>query len=381
MKKVIRTSTVPISLDSLLRGQLKFLNQYYDVVAVSGEGERLRSVESREGVRVHPIEMQRQIAPLKDLASLWKLYRFFKKEKPDIVHSITPKAGLLSMMAAKFAGVPVRIHMFTGLIFPTQTGIKQKILIAMDRLLCRFATHIFPEGQGVRNDLIKFNITKKPLKIIANGNVNGIDTAHYDSELFSSQQRDLRQEWKIDPDDFVFIFVGRLVKDKGIRELVDAFSSLLQSHPNAKLLLLGRFESHLDPIDPLTLKTIETTPQIITAGYQIDVRPFLALADVFVLPSYREGFPNVVMQAGAMDLPSIVTDINGANEIIIDGENGLIVPPKDEAKLVAAMQRLLEDDGLREQMAASARGLIASRYEQQTVWNAILEEYRIVAGA
>ena len=285
------------------------------------------------------------------------------------------------MMAAKFAGVPVRIHTFTGLIFPTQTGIKQKILIAMDRLLCRFATHIFPEGQGVKQDLIRFKITKKDLKVIANGNVNGIDTAHYDPTLFSPQRTDLRQQWKIAPDDFVFIFVGRLVKDKGIRELVNAFSSLLQDHPNAKLLLLGRFESHLDPIDPLTLKTIETTPQIITAGYQLDVRPFLAMADVFVLPSYREGFPNVVMQAGAMNLPSIVTDINGANEIILDGQNGLIVPPKDETQLAAAMQRLLEDDGMRKQMAASARGLIASRYEQQMVWNAILEEYRIMAGA
>lgn len=381
MKKVIRTSTVPISLDSLLRGQLKFLNQHYEVVAVSGEGERLRSVESREGVRVHPIEMQRQISPLKDLVSLWKLYQFFRKEKPDIVHSITPKAGLLSMMAAKFAGVPVRIHTFTGLIFPTQTGIKQKVLIAMDKLLCRFATHIFPEGQGVKNDLAKFNITKKPLKVIANGNANGIDTVHYDPELFSSQRPDLRKEWKIDPDDFVFIFVGRLVKDKGIRELVAAFSSLLQNRPKAKLLLLGRFESHLDPIDPLTLKTIETTPQIITAGYQTDVRPFLAMADVFVLPSYREGFPNVVMQAGAMGLPSIVTDINGANEIIIDQKNGLIVPSKNAKKLLGAMTEILDDGLLRETMAANARPLITSRYEQRTVWNAILEEYRIMAGA
>ena len=379
--KVIRTSTVPISLDSLLRGQLKFLNQHYEVVAVSGEGERLRSVENREGVRVFPIEMQRQISPFKDLVSLWKLYRFFKKEKPDIVHSITPKAGLLSMMAAKLAGVPVRIHTFTGLIFPTQTGVKQKVLIAMDKLLCRFATHIFPEGQGVRNDLIKFNITKKPLKIIANGNANGIDTTHYDSALFSAQDKiNLRKEWHVDADDFVFIFVGRLVKDKGIRELVAAFSSLLQNRPKTKLLLLGRFESHLDPIDPLTLKTIEATPQIICAGYQTDVRPFLAMADVFVLPSYREGFPNVVMQAGAMGLPSIVTDINGANEIIIDQKNGLIVPSKNAKKLLGAMTQMCDDATLRENMAANSRPLIAERYRQQTVWNAVLEEYRKMAG-
>lgn len=355
------------------------MNEHYEVIAVSGEGEKLRSVESREGVRVHPIAMQRQISPFKDLVSLWKLYRFFKKERPHIVHSITPKAGLLSMAAAKFAGVPVRIHTFTGLIFPSKTGMMQKILIAMDKMLCRFATHIFPEGQGVKNDLQKFGITDKPLKVIANGNVNGIDMGWYDAaQVSESEKAGLRKEWKIDPDDFVFIFVGRIVKDKGIRELVGAFSKLAESHPNAKLLLLGRFEAHLDPIDPQTLKAIETHPQVIAAGFQADIRKFYAIADVFVLPSYREGFPNVVMQAGAMGLPSIVTDINGANEIIADKRNGLIVPPKNAEDLHDAMEKMLDDTELRNKMAADSRMLIASRYEQQMVWSAILEEYRTI---
>ena len=163
--KIIRTSTVAISLDFLLKGQLGFLSKEYEVVAVSGKDQHLEKVAYREGVRTEPVIMQRSISPIKDLVSLWKLFWLLKKEKPQIVHSITPKAGLLSMIAAKLAGVPVRIHTFTGLIFPTRTGLLQKLLINMDKLLCYCATNIYPEGKGVRSDLIQYKITSKPLKV------------------------------------------------------------------------------------------------------------------------------------------------------------------------------------------------------------------------
>lgn len=376
-KKLIRTSTIALSLDVLLKGQLSFLNQQYQVIAVSGKDHHLNNVQNREKVKTVAVTMEREISPIKDLISLVQLYLLFKKEKPFIVHSITPKAGLLSMIAAYFAGVPVRMHTFTGLIFPSKEGMMKQLLILMDRVLCRFATHIYPEGQGVKNDLIAFNITKKELKIMANGNVNGINTAYFSPETVSEKQTmTLKKTLEIQEDDCVFIFVGRLVKDKGINELVTAFSNISTHYSNAKLLLVGPQEPDLDPLDAATLVTIENNKNIITTGYQNEVRTYFAIANALVFPSYREGFPNVVLQAGAMGLPSIVTNINGCNEIIEDQINGLLIPVKDTVALETAMKRLMNDTSGYRKMQQNARPLIVSRYEQRIVWEAILAEYR-----
>ena len=180
MYKLIKISTIPDSLETLLKGQLKMLSEYYEVVVVSSPGEKMKVLEEREGVRTVSIPMERRISLVEDFISLLRLIVFFAKERPDMVHSITPKAGLLSMLAAWITRVPVRMHTFTGLVFPTATGKMQKLLIAMDRLTCFCATHINPEGEGVKRDLLNYNITSKPLHIIANGNVNGIDLEYFD---------------------------------------------------------------------------------------------------------------------------------------------------------------------------------------------------------
>ncbi|HEY5592052.1 MAG TPA: glycosyltransferase family 4 protein [Paludibacter sp.] len=374
--KLIRTSTVAISLDYLLKGQLSYLQKHYDVVAVSGEDEDLENVARREKVRTVRVPMSRKINLVQDLKSLWKLYQLFRKEKPQIVHSITPKAGLLSMTAAYLAGVPVRMHTFTGLIFPSKTGLFHWLLKNMDRCTCAFANHIVPEGKGVKNDLIRYRITRKPLKVIGHGNVNGIDTTYFSrSALNDAEIQQTRNTWNIQTGDFVFVFIGRLVKDKGINELVFVFVRINKLHPNTKLLLVGPFEQQLDPVSPVTLDLIKTHPAIIHTGFQKDVRPYLAISDALVFPSYREGFPNVPMQAGAMGLPSIVTDINGCNEIIQDGVNGIIIPAKDAFALENAMIELLENREKRERLAQNARPLIVERYEQQMVWQLIKQEY------
>lgn len=379
MLKLIRTSTVPLSLSFLLKGQLRFLNQYYHVIGVSSAGEDLNIVKEREGIEVHAINMERQVNLTKDIVSLWKLYRLFKRVNPDIVHSITPKAGLLSMVAARLAGVPIRIHTFTGLIFPYKKGLFQKILISMDRLLCCCATHIFPEGEGVRNDLINYHITPKKLKIIANGNVNGINTSFFSPDLYSdTQNKQLRQELSIVEDDFVFIFIGRLVRDKGINELIEVFYQLSEQYSSIKLLLVGPFESELDPLDGKTLEIINSNTSIIHVGFQSDVRPYFAISNALAFPSYREGFPNVVMQAGAMGLPSIVTDINGCNEIVIDGCNGTIIPAHNAMALKNAMVQYISDRQLVERLQDKARQMITSRYEQIVVWKALLDEYQSI---
>ena len=378
MKSILfRTATISMSLNVLLKGQLNFLNRYYDVTAISGSDDFLLELKQREGVEVFDIEMQRQIAPVEDLKSLWKLYKYFAKEKPLIVHSITPKAGLLTMMAAKMAGVPIRMHTFTGLIFPSRTGLIQKVLINMDKLLCYCATNIYPEGKGVKADLIQYKITKKPLKILANGNVNGIDKDYFDPELYSSEDKiQLRNELGILENDFVFIFVGRLVRDKGINELIAAFLKLQSNSKKVKLLLVGPFENDLDPLNIETIKAIHECNTIITVGFQEDVRPYYAFSDALVFPSYREGFPNVVLQAGAMGLPCIVTNISGCNEIIIEGQNGTIIPVKNESAIFNAMIQLSSDKDYYSVLKSNARKMITSRYEQQVVWEALLAEYK-----
>ncbi|MGJ1205396.1 glycosyltransferase, partial [Sphingobacterium lactis] len=266
---------------------------------------------------------------------------------------------------------------FTGLIFPSKTGVLQKLLIMMDKLLCFAATNIYPKGNGVKKDLIKFRITDKELSILGNGNVNGVDLEYFDTNLFSDLDKEnIRSKINLSKDDFVFVFVGRLVRDKGVNELIGAFDELVKTNGKIKLLLIGSEESDLDPLHRSSLDAISTNPNIIKLGFQKDIRPFLAISDCMVFPSYREGFPNVVLQAGAMEVPCIVTDINGSNEIISDGINGVIVPVKDENSLKNAMIRIYNNPDLLMSFKLNTRKIIEEKFDQKYVWTCILEEYQ-----
>lgn len=342
----------------------------YEVVSVSSPGPEVQHLREM-GVKCIEVSMERHISLSKDIVSLWKLIKVFRKEKPDIVHSMTPKAGMLCMLAAWICRVPVRIHTFTGLVWPTASGLKRKILMATDWLTCACATHVIPEGEGVKTDLLSHGITHKPLKVLGYGNVRGIDLEHY-----ARTEEVMRKADKIRvKDDFTFMFVGRIVRDKGINELVAAFKRLQTKVPKTRLILVGEYEDSLDPITPEARKEIDDNPCILAVGKQKDVRPWLAASDALVFPSYREGFPNVVIEAGAMGLPSIVTDINGSREIIQDGVNGLIVPSKNEDALLKEMERLVEDAALASYLASHARRLVASRYELGYVKQCLLDFY------
>jgi len=360
----------------LLKGQLSFLNNHYDILAASGGKEELMIIENREGVRTANIAMKRTISFLSDIKSLFCLYKLFRAERPMVVHSITPKAGLLSMTAAYFAGVPIRMHTFTGLIFPTKRGVMKRVLILMDKVLCRFATNVYPEGEGVKRDLISYKITRKPLRVLANGNVNGIDLDHFSNVHFPQSEILRRKEsLGITNTDFVFVFVGRLVRDKGLNELIQAFIDLEKQISSVKLILVGSMASENDPLSAITLEAIKHNGNIISVGYQLDVRPYMAVSDALVFPSYREGFPNVVIQAGSMSLPCIVSDINGCNEIIINEQNGLIVPVKDTLALCKSMKLLIENSTLRLRLQKNSRNMISERFEHSVVWKALLDEY------
>lgn len=373
--KIIRTATVALSLDLLLKGQLSFLAKKNEVIAIAGEDDHLKTVAAREQVRVIPVTMQRAIRPFHDFVSLIKLFFVLRKEKPTLVHSITPKAGLLTMTAAWLAGVPIRIHTFTGLIFPYRSGFMFKLLKMMDTFICRFATHIIAEGNGVKELLVQHSVTTKPIAILAHGNVNGIDVDFFSSSAIKEDKASLREKFGIMPSATVFVFVGRLVKDKGIVELVEAFEELYANNKTVQLVLVGPLESDLDPLPAALLDKIQNHPNIHLMGYQSDVRPFLKMADCLVLPSYREGFPNVVLQAGAMELPCIVTDIPGCNEVIIPDENGWIVPSKNGKALSLAMAKFCEVHEMQPAMAQKARKEIVSKFTHELVWNATAAFY------
>ena len=374
-KKIIRASTVPQSLDVFCKGMLEELSEKYDVVALSSPGEPLERVREREGVRTIAVPMERHISLMKDLKALLTMIKTLRKERPYMIHSMTPKAGLLCMVAGKLTGVPVRIHTFTGLVWPTSTGLKRKILMLTDKLTCACATNIIPEGQGVKNDLIAGKITKKPLKVLGYGNVMGVDMEHFSRRpevLKLMEELNLRDASK-----FTFLFVGRIVKDKGINELVGAFKKIYSEYPDIRLILVGPYEDNLDPISQETRDAISAYDDIVAVGKKMgeELLAYYAVADCFVMPSYREGFPNTVLEAGAMGLASIVTDINGSREIIVDGENGMIVPPQNEERLYQAMKVMLTSPADREKLAGNARKMIADRFEQSFVRKCLYEYY------
>ncbi|MGE8534285.1 MULTISPECIES: glycosyltransferase family 4 protein [unclassified Chryseobacterium] len=356
------------------------MSEHFDVIGVSSPGKELDEVKKDEEIDVIAIDMSRKITPIKDIKSLWSTYRFLRKEKPQIVHTHTPKAGIVGMLAARMAGVPHRLHTVAGLPLMEVTGMKRQVLDLVEKLTYASATQVYPNSKGLSDYIIEHKYADKyKLKVIGNGSSNGIDTSFFSPEHVSEDQKTfLKNELKIENTDFVFVFVGRLVGDKGINELIKAFSALnkQENQQRSKLLLVGPLEQELDPLYPDTLNEIENNPDIVSVGFQKDVRPYFAISDVLVFPSYREGFPNVVMQAGAMELPSIVSDINGCNEIIVENENGVIVPVKDSESLREEMEKMISDKDYYQTLKKNARPMIEDRFEQSVIWNAILSEYK-----
>ncbi|WP_018357331.1 glycosyltransferase family 4 protein [Porphyromonas levii] len=361
----------------LIKGQLRYLREHgYEVIGISGAPiERSKKASETEGIRTIVVpDLVRPISISNDLKALLEFIRVIRKERPDIVHANTPKGSLLGMMAAWWCRVPHRIYTVTGLRFETATGTFRWLLKTMERITCACATKVIPEGEGVKKTLIREQITNKSLQKIHNGNINGIDLEYFNrTPEIQGTAQELRAQIG---GDFIFVFIGRIVRDKGMIELVDAFERLNQEHPSCRLLLVGSTEPELDPLPDATSAKLDSNPNIYQAGWQTDVRPWLVASDAFAFGSYREGFPNVVLQAGAMGLPSVVTDINGCNEIIIEGKNGYIVPKQDSEALYQGMKKLYEDRDKTKEMSEVAREMIATRYKQEDVWQATLEMYQ-----
>lgn len=368
--RLLIVTTVPETLATILRGQPAHLSEHFDVSLVTSPDDGLEQVARSEGVKVAAVAMKRGISPLNDALAVIRMIRQISTIKPDIIHSYTPKAGLVAMLAGWLCRVPVRIHTFTGLIFPSRSGLMQQILIWIDRLISACATRVVPEGEGVKRDLITYRITGKPLTVVGHGNIAGVDTGHYSRGASFNALPEVADSSAAA---FVFCFIGRLNRDKGVAELARAFERLPE---HARLLLVGGLDETA-PVDEQTLDILKRHPRIEMLGFQADVRPALAHSHVLVLPSYREGFPNVLLQAGAMELPAIATDINGCNEVIEPGYNGWLVPPRDVGALAAAMTTAMqaEPDQLR-QMGSVARRRVIERFQQKDHWKRMVALYQ-----
>lgn len=408
-KKIIRACTVSQSI-GFVKGMLPDLMKKYEVVILSSPGPEMDAVREQYGVKTIALPMERHISVRHDIVSLWKMVKVMLREKPDMVHSMTPKAGLLCMMAGWLTRVPLRVHTFTGLVFPTATGLKRRILMLTDGITCFCATHVIPEGEGVKADLLNNGITKKPLKVLGYGNVKGIDMQRFSRR---PEVMAISRQIPTSGATFTFLFVGRIVRDKGINELAKAFQQLSKKHPEARLLLVGNYEETLDPVSDETRQIIEDMPNLEWLGPKRgdELIAYYAASDCFVFPSYREGFPNTVIEAGAMGLPSIVTDINGSREIVCraavdadlksasresrisdtlrqgqDGKmsiltNGIMVPSKDVETLQEAMERMLTDKAMHQEMARNARPMIEQRFEQGFVRSCLYDFYKTILPA
>lgn len=377
--KLIRITTVPISLKILLQDQLRFMNQFFEVIAVSSKGKELDEVENTEGVRTIELEMSREITPLKDLLSLLKMIRLLYKEKPQIVHTHTPKAGIVGMLAAWITRVPHRLHTVAGLPVMEAEGKKKKILLWVEKITYACATHVYPNSLGLKRYILEQKLTpENKLKVIGYGSSNGIDTTYFDrTPEVMRKSKEIKEHHRLE-NNIVFCFVGRVVKDKGIDELLYAFDKLSNEVDHVRLMIVGKMEENLDPISSESYAILSNNKHIIQAGFQKDIRPYLASSDIFVLPTYREGFPNVVLQAASMGLPCIVTDINGCNEIVTDRENGLLIPPKNEDALYGAMKSIVQDKKMIAKFGSNSRDDIIRKYERRQFFQFLLDEYNEV---
>ena len=374
-RRLTLITTVPDTMAIILGGQPRYLADQFDISLVSSPGDLLRRVEAQEGLPVMTVPMERGIHPLKDMISIWRMVRTFLCQRPDLVHSYTPKAGLVSMLAGWLCRVPVRVHTFTGLIFPTSRGLKKHVLIWVDRLICACATHVVPEGVGVKQDLQQYRITNKPLRVIGHGNIAGVDTEHFNPSVTEIRVMGnaLKKKLKIKIDSKIFCFIGRINRDKGISELFQAFSELPDQ---AHLLLVGGIDATA-PLAEELQSALRNHPRVHTLGFVDDIRPALYLTDFLVLPSYREGFPNVVLQAGAMRVPVIASDISGCNEVIEPGINGWLVPVRDANALQLTMRAAMQTTEQEcEKMGYQARERIKERFERTEHWQRMLDFYR-----
>jgi glycosyltransferase involved in cell wall biosynthesis len=361
-----------------LQGQLQyFQDKGFDVTVLCPERRKGEwEVGRPEGVPILEVPMERAIVPLRDLASLWRLWRNMRALRPAITNVGTPKAGLLGGFAAWLNRVPCRFYTLHGLRFETSKGLKRRILTFAERLACLFAHRVICVSQSVREKAIASGITNREQAVVfGSGSCNGVDASRFAATQDTLKRaRELRRKLDIPAQAPVLLFVGRLTCDKGIPELMEAFLRLGLQFPNLRLLLVGCFEDE-DPLPVETRRYLATHSRVIFAGAVQDTTPYYALADIVVLPSHREGLPTVILEAQAAGKPVVGATATGIVDVVSDGETGLLFSPVgDVPALTEALKRLITDKALATKLGLAGQESVKEKFRPERVWEALYRE-------
>ncbi len=375
-KTLIRITTVPMAFKVLLAGQSKFMSEHgFNVIMISADGNEVEDLKKEEGCKHIIVPMTRRITPFNDIVSFFKLRKVIKKYHPDIVHTHTPKAGLLGMLAAKSIGVKIRIHTVGGLPLIIETGFKRRLLMFTEKLTYLAATEVWPNSRSMMNFIVKEKLARpEKLAVIDNGSTNGIDLKKFSKKYLNEEIKNKIQGSLPQLNAIKILCVGRMVKDKGIEELVTVFEKL-QLQYSLQLILAGPFEPHLDPLSSQTLDTIINNPAITHISWSDSIEYYMDLADIFVHPSHREGFPNVILQAGAMHLPVICSNIPGNADIIQDKKTGLMFEVKNEDDLYNKLKFAMENKDFTEKIAQALFEEVTQLYKRKRIHEVILNTY------
>ncbi|MBL0337312.1 MAG: glycosyltransferase [Chitinophagaceae bacterium] len=378
MPKLIRITTAPLSLKYLLSNQMRYMQENgFEVIMVSSEGKEWPDLLANEKCEHRVIHMTRKITPFSDLRSLWHLYRLFKKEKPDIVHSHTPKAGLLAMLAAQLAGIKIRIHTIAGLRFMTATGMTRRILIFMEKLTARSAKFVWPNSNSLHNYILQHKLVNpKKMQVIGHGSSNGVDLDRYSVSVLKPEKlNEVKKLLNYDEDLCYLLNMGRIVKDKGIDEVLKSFCIVHEKNTKLRLIVLGAFEDDLDPIADETKRILKTHPAIIHIDWSDQVEYFMHLSHLLIHASHREGFPNTLLQAGAMGCPIVCSAIEGSIDIVTDKETGLLFEPRNPEDLLEKLKWALSQPEEMKKKAGNLRKKIEEKFSQPYLHGCIREKY------
>lgn len=374
---LVHITTVPQSL-AFVTGQVGYMKaRGFEIIGLSSPGELLTSFAEREKVPVHAVEMPRRITPWRDILALLKLTLVLRRIRPQIVHAHTPKGGLLGILSAWIVRTPVRIYHMRGLPFTTATGWRRWLLMWSERISCGLADQVLCVSSSVRQLAVDSRLCRpEKIAVLASGSGNGVDASQKfnDSNISPSLREETRRRCNIPPDALVLGFIGRIVRDKGIIELAGAWKELRKEFPDLHLLLVGPHEQQ-DPIPAEIDRTLHGDPRVHFLGEVSNTPPLYAVMDVLALPTYREGFPNVLLEAAGMKVPVVATRVTGCTDAVLDGVTGLLIPPCDVACLAEAVRTYLHDRELRRRHGAAARDWVLREFRPEGIWQAVYEQY------
>jgi glycosyltransferase involved in cell wall biosynthesis len=374
---LVHITTVPESL-AFVTGQVGYMKaRGFEIVGLSSPGELLTRFAECEGVPVHAVEMPRRVTPWRDVLAVLKLVRLLRRIRPQIVHAHTPKGGLLGMLSAWIARTPVRIYHMHGLPFVTATGWTRRLLMWSERISCGLADQVLCVSSSARALAVEAGLCRADkVKVLLQGSVNGVDAVDRfnPANVPPSARNETRLKYGIPADAAVLGFIGRIVRSKGLVDLAKAWGRLRADFPALHLLLVGPLEPQ-DPIPRDVEASLRKDSRVHLIGEEWDTPPLYAAMDLLVLPTYREGLPGVLLEAAAMQVPVVATNVTGCVDVVQDGVTGALIPPYDSERLATAIRRYLQDPELRRRHGVAARDRVLREFRPEEIWQAIYEEY------